>query len=73
MHELLLDANSLSQHLSSRIPNGKVRVRESNGTITLIPLAESKIGRSRLFGMLAGTGLSTDAYCAQKQRDKGLD
>jgi hypothetical protein len=29
--------------------------------------------KGRLFGMLAGTGLSTENYCLQKQRDKELE
>ncbi|MDR1934322.1 MAG: hypothetical protein LBS49_01815 [Candidatus Accumulibacter sp.] len=73
MHERIVDIDALPQHLMNHIHSRKVRVREADGMITLIPLAEKTTRRYSLFGMLAGSGLSTDEYCAQKQIDKTME
>ena len=67
MDDLVVNTDILPEPLSSRIRSRRVRITESNGLITLIPMAEEKPGRSRLFGMLEGSGLSTEEYFKHKQ------
>ena len=72
MNEQIVNREALPEHLLTRIQSSQIAVREDNGSFILTPL-KPKTGRSRLFGMLAGSGLSTEAYGRQKQLDKELE
>jgi len=74
MNERIVNREALPEHLLARIQSSQVVVREDNGSFVLTPL-KPETGRrpSRLFGMLAGSGLSTEAYGRQKQLDKELE
>jgi len=70
MNEQVVNREALPEHLLARIQSSQIVVQEDNGSFVLTPL-KPKTGRpSRLFGMLAGSGLSTEAYGRQKQLDK---
>ena len=75
MDELILNVNTLPEPLHRRIRSKKVRVREVNGVIMLLPIDEiNKQANAveRMRGMFAGM-LSTEEYTAQKQLDKELE
>jgi hypothetical protein len=72
LDDLVVNTDILPEPLLSRIHSRRVRITELNGHITLIPIAEKTFGRSRLFGMFEGSGLSTDEYFKQKQIEKRM-
>jgi len=73
MNEQIINREALPEHLLTRIQSAKIVVREDNGSFVLTPL-KPKTGRPhRLFGMLAGSGLSTEAFWRQKRIDKDLE
>lgn len=71
MEDIIISVNELPNHLLKRMDCEEVKIHEVNGVITLIPLC--KKNATRLFGMLANSGLSTEAYNRQKQLDKELE
>ncbi|MDR1922601.1 MAG: hypothetical protein LBS31_12805 [Candidatus Adiutrix sp.] len=73
MSELIVSRHTLPEHLLSRIHSDQIMVREDNGTITLTPVHEKPEGICSLLGMLVDSGMSTEAYCRQKQLDKELE
>jgi len=77
MEDMILSVNTLPEPLLRRIRSKKVRVREENGLIILIPIQENhsdnKSALSRLRKKISDGRLTTEAYVAQKQVDKELE
>jgi len=73
MNEQIINREALPEHLLTRIQSSKIVVREDNGSFVLTPLKPETGRPNRLFGMLAGSGISTEAYWRQKQIDKDLE
>jgi len=73
MNEQIVNREALPEHLLARIQSSQIVVREDNGSFVLTPLKPKTSRPHRIFGMLAGSGLSTEAYGRQKQLDKELE
>ena len=73
MNEQIVNREALPEHLLARIQSSQVMVREDNGNFVLTPLKPKTGHPSRLFGMLADKGISSEAYIQQKQLDKELE
>ncbi|GHU05813.1 hypothetical protein FACS1894158_09940 [Betaproteobacteria bacterium] len=73
MTELIVTRETLTDQLLTRIHSSRVLLREDGDTITLTPMFEKQRQPSKLFGMLAGSSLSTKEYSRQKQADKALE
>jgi hypothetical protein len=73
MTEMIVTRDALTDQLLTRIHGSRVLLREDGDAITLTPLPEKQPQPGRLFGMLAGSGLSTQEYSRQKQVDKALE
>jgi hypothetical protein len=73
MSGLIISREDLYTHLLSRISSNEIMVQEDGNAITLTPVRDKRTAFSELVGMLAGSGVSTEAYCRQKQLDKELE
>ena len=72
MAEMILNANTLPEPLFRLIKAEKVKVRESDGEILLIPIVDT--GKScPLRGMCVDGKLSSYAFMERKQVEKWLD
>ena len=73
MAEMILNANTLPEPLFRLIKAEKVKVRESDGEILLIPIVDTGKG-CPLRGMLAGCDdMSVDKFLERRRADKELD
>jgi hypothetical protein len=73
MNELIVSREDLSAYLLSRIGSNEIMVQEDGNAVTLIPLRDNPTAFSDLVGIPAGSGVSTEEYCRQKQLDKELE
>ncbi|MDR0649828.1 MAG: hypothetical protein LBF92_10905 [Synergistaceae bacterium] len=73
MTEILLNANTLPEPLLKLVHSEKVRVRESNGVITLLPADENFDCTAEIFGMYSDSKMSVDKFLEQKHADKALE
>jgi hypothetical protein len=73
MNETIINREALPEHILARIHSSRVLIQEHDDSITLTPVAEKNTAFSSLVGMLAGKGVSTEAYFRQKQLDKELE
>ena len=73
MQEAIMSVDSLSKHLQDRFVGKKLKVRESADSLIILPIKETSASESKLFGMLAGSGISTESFMARKQEEKELD
>ncbi|MCL2512308.1 MAG: hypothetical protein FWF08_00280 [Oscillospiraceae bacterium] len=76
MGEMILNVNTLPDHLFRYIRSDKIKFNEENGVITLTPVADvterAMAAIDRLQGMFSGK-LSTEDFIAQKQTEKDLE
>ncbi len=61
--EMILNARTLPEPLFRLIRTEKVKVNESGGIVSLIPIIENKSG-CPLLGITAGSGLTVDHFLA---------
>jgi hypothetical protein len=73
MAGFIVDREMLLEHLLARIHSNQVMVLENGEEITLTPVKGNPAEFANLRGMFAGLGMSTEAYCQQKQLDKELE
>jgi len=74
MSETVMNTKALSEVLFKLIKTKKVRVKESNGIIQLMPVKDSEDCTIGLRGILAGyDDMSVDKFLERKRADKGLD
>jgi hypothetical protein len=70
MKEKVLDVQTLPENVFSKISAKKVKVREENGIITLMPLSKEKPRFDHLFGMFSDGKISIDDFLKEKQLEK---
>jgi hypothetical protein len=73
MTEMVLDIQTLSENIFSRITTKKVKLYEENGTITLTPFSEEKPRFDHLIGMFSDGKISIDDFLEEKQLEKELE
>ena len=74
MIEMVLDTSTLPEPLLRLIPTKKVRVKESDGIIQLVPFKDSADCTIGLRGILAGyDDMSVDKFLERMRTDKELD
>jgi hypothetical protein len=74
MTEIVLNTNSLPEPIFRLIRSEKVKVRETNGEIRLIPIPEPIDYIAKLRGSLAAyPAMTVDNFLERKHADKELD
>ena len=73
MSEIVLNVKTLPETLLKMIPTEKVKVRQSDGIITLIPFHEVTKNECPLLGLTAGSSLTVDKFLAMTREDKTLE
>jgi hypothetical protein len=74
---LTMDATVISTQIlplpiRERIHAPRVSITEQDGGVVLLLVTEQKKRPTKLFGMLAGSGMSSDEFSLQKQFEKGI-
>jgi len=72
MTEMVLDTKSLPESLFRLLRSEKVKVREHDGEIRLIPVIQSKNGCPFL-GIASDCGFTVDEFMARKRDEKVLE
>ena len=73
MSEMVLSVKTLSESLFDMIPTEKVKVRQFDGIISLIPVCETANNECPLLGLTAGSSLTVDKFLAMSREDKVLE
>ena len=74
MTETVMDTKALSEILFKLIPTEKVRVKEINGIVQLMPVKENADCTIGLRGMFAGySDMTVDKFLERKHADKELE
>jgi len=73
MSEMVLSVKTLSETLLEMIPTEKVKVRQTDGIISLIPLREITKAECPLLGLTAGSSLTVEKFLAMTREDKVLE
>ena len=74
MSETVMNTTALPEILFKLIPTEKVRVKEIDGVIQLMPVQENTDCTIGLRGILAGfDDMSVDRFLERKRADKELD
>ena len=77
MEDTIINVNTLPETIHRRLLSKRVRVREENGIVLLIPIQDSSddvwAAVEQLQEMFADSSISTERYVAQKQIDKELE
>ena len=74
MGEIIMNVNTLPEMIIRLFPGGKVRVREENGALTILPAqTDYEDDVCPLYGFLGGGRLSTEGFLEQKRLDKELE
>jgi hypothetical protein len=73
--ELVLQARTLPEPLFRLIPTDKIKIRQSNGEIHLIPFEDSAKSQSILpiLGMYTDGKLTVDGFLERSRADKELE
>jgi hypothetical protein len=72
MTEMVLNTNTLPDPLFRLISAEKVKVKEANGIISLIPIMGNK-SDCPLLGIAADCGFTVDDFLARKREEKVLE
>ena len=73
MTDMVLDVQTLSKTLITKISTDKVMLREENGSIILTPVNEEKQNFDILFGMFSDGRLSTEDYIREKRIEMDME
>jgi hypothetical protein len=73
MTEILLNTNTLPEPLLKLVRSEKVRVRESNGVITMLPVEEKIDYIDELYGCCSDGRLTFDKFLAMMREDIELE
>ena len=72
MSEIILESRTLPEPLFKLIRTKKVRVHETDGIISLIPIREN-ISDCPIRGIAADCGFTVDDFLAKKREEKVLE
>ena len=74
MTDTVLSTTALPEILFNLIKTEKVRVKENDGVIQLLPVKENVSCTSKIRGMFAGdSSMTVDSYLERKKQEKELD
>jgi hypothetical protein len=79
MESVIIDKEMLPELIASRIHSEKIKISEENDNIVLSPIKEKpdikkeKPNLDEVFGILRGSGLSTEKFIAQKSIEIEMD
>lgn len=73
MNDMILNASTLPEPLLRLVRTDRVRVREADGVISLIPVEESIDYITKLRGSCSDGKLTVDKFLAQKHADMELE
>ena len=73
MSEMVLSVKTLSETLYQMIPTERVKVRQTDGIISLIPFREATKSECPLLGLAADSSLTVESFLAMTREDKALE
>ena len=73
MSEMVLSVNSLQETLFKMIPTERVKLRQKDGIISLIPFREVTKDECPLLGIAVDSTLTVDKFLAMTREDKLLE
>jgi len=73
MSEMVLSVKALPETLFAMIPTERVRVRQADGVISLIPFREGTKDECPLLGIAADSSLTVEKFLAMTREDKALE
>ena len=73
MSEMVLSVKTLSETLYQMIPTEKVKVRQTDGVISLIPYREATKNECPLLGLATDSNLTVESFLAMTREDKVLE
>jgi len=73
MSEMVLTVKSLSEALFDMIPTERVKVRQADGIISLIPFREVTKKECPLLGIAADSTLTVEKFLAMTREDRVLE
>ncbi|MCL2388023.1 MAG: hypothetical protein FWC89_10820 [Defluviitaleaceae bacterium] len=73
MPEMVLSVSSLQETLFKMIPTERVKLRQNDGIISLIPFREVTKDECPLLGIAADSTLTVDKFLAMTREDKLLE
>jgi len=73
MSEMVLSVSSLQETLFKMIPTKRVKLRQYDGIISLIPLQEVTKDECPLLGIAADSSLTVEKFLAMTREDKILE
>jgi hypothetical protein len=71
MTEMVLSKNTLQETLTRLIPTERVRLREADGVISIMPVREGK--GSGLLGIGVGSKLTTEKFFEYQRADMEIE
>jgi hypothetical protein len=73
MPEMVLNVSSLQETLFTMIPTKRVKLRQNDGVISLIPFKEVTEDECPLLGIAVDSTLTVDKFLAMTREDKLLE
>jgi len=73
MSDKVLDVQTLTEMILSRISTEKIIFYEGNGSINITPTVEKKQNIDVLFGMFSDGKLSSEEFIKEKQIEKEIE
>ena len=73
MNEIILNTNMLPEPLLKMIKSERVKVRQTDGVVSLWPMPGPPEGLAQLFGMFSGGPMSVEKFLAEKHAEKELE
>ena len=73
MSEMVLSVSALQETLFKTIPTERVKLRQNDGVISLIPLQEITKDECPLLGIAADSTLTVEKFLAMTREDKVLE
>jgi len=73
MSEMVLSVSALQETLFKMIPTERVKLRQDDGVISLIPFQEITKDECPLLGIAADSNLTVEKFLAMTREDKFLE
>jgi hypothetical protein len=73
MEATIISTQVLPLPIRERIRATRVSIADCDGGVLLLPVEASKGRPTNLFGMLAGSGLSSEEFAYRKQSEKEME
>jgi len=70
---MVLSVNALQETLFKMIPTKRVKLRQDDGVISLIPFQEITKDECPLLGIAADSSLTVEKFLAMTREDKALE